>query len=108
VNRLGKIVVLVALAVVAYSGYATYRGAQGFDPASIDDVKKRMQNDFAAKNITVVEIVMRRRATRELVGFVRLKLPGSDEIRQRDCTATMAEDKVTTSWSCQADGAAGR
>lgn len=107
-NRLGKIVVLAGLAVVIYSGYATYRGAQGFDPASIDDVKKRMQDDFAAKNITVVEIVMRRRAPRELAGFVKFRLPGSDEIRQRDCTATMAEDKVTTSWSCQPDGAAGR
>ncbi len=107
-NRIGKIVMLAGLAAVAYSGYATYRGTQGFDPASIDDVKKRMQNDFAARNITVVEIVMRRRAPRELVGFVKFKQPGSDEIRQRDCTATMAEDKVTTSWTCQPDGAAVR
>lgn len=107
-NRLGKIVVLAGLAVALYSGYATYRGAQGFNPPSIDDVKKRMQDDFAAKNFTVVEIVMRRRAPRELVGFVKLKQPGSDEVRQRDCTATMAEDRVTTSWSCQPDGAAGR
>jgi hypothetical protein len=108
VNRLGKIVVLAALAVVAYSGYATYRGAQGFNPAAIDDVKKRMQDDFAAKNVTVVEIVMRRRGPRELAGVVKFKLPGSDEIRQRDCTATMAEDMVTTSWSCQPESAAGR
>jgi hypothetical protein len=108
VNRLGKIVVLAGLAVVIYSGYATYRGAQGFNPAAIDDVKKRMQDDFAAKNITVVEIVMRRRAPRELAGFVKFKQPGSDEIRQRDCTAAMAEDMMTTSWRCEPDGAAGR
>jgi hypothetical protein len=108
VNRLGKIVVVAGLAAAVYSGYATYRGAQGFNPASIEALKKRMQDDFTAKNVTVVEIVMRRRAPRELVGFVKLKLPGSDEVRQRDCTATMADDLVTTSWSCRPDGAAGQ
>lgn len=100
-NKFGKFVMLAALAAVIYSAYATYWGAQGFDPASIDDVKKRMRDDFATKNITVTEITMLRRSPRELAGVVKLKLPGSDEIRQRNCTATMAEDRVTTSWSCQ-------
>lgn len=100
-NKFGKFVVLLALALVIYSGYTTYRGAQGFNPASIDDVKKRMLDDFAAKNITVMEISMLRRGPRDLAGSVKVKLPGSDEIQQRNCTATMADDKVTTSWSCQ-------
>lgn len=100
-NKFGKFVVLLALALVIYSGYATYRGAQGFNPASIEDLKKRMLDDFAAKNITVMEISMLRRSPRELTGFVKLKLPGSDDVQQRNCTATMAEDKVTTSWNCQ-------
>ncbi len=93
--------ILLALAAVLYSAYATYQGTQGFNPASIDDVKKKMQDDFAAKNITVTEISMLRRAPRELAGFVKLKLPDSNEIRQRSCSATMADDKVTTSWTCQ-------
>lgn len=100
-NKFGKFVVLLALALVIYSGYATYRGAQGFNPASIEDLKKRMLDDFAAKNITVMEISMLRRSPRELTVFVKLKLPGSDDVQQRNCTATMAEDKVTTSWNCQ-------
>lgn len=101
VNRTGKTIVLVALAVVAYSAWTAYQGAQGFDPASIDDVKKRIQADYVAKNFTVTEITMLRRGPRELAGFVKLKAPGSDEIQQKNCTATMAADKVTTSWSCQ-------
>lgn len=100
-NKFGKFVVLVALALVIYSAYTVYHGAQGFNPASIDDVKKRMQDDFAAKNITVTEISMLRRGPRELAGFVKLKLPGSNEIQQRNCIATMSEDKVTTPWTCQ-------
>lgn len=100
-NKFGKVVVLLALVLVLYSGYATYQGAQGFNPASIEDVKKKMQDDFAARNITVTEISMLRRAPRELAGFVKLKLPGSNDIQQRNCTATMAEDKVSTSWNCQ-------
>ena len=101
VNRTGKFVVLAALALVIYSATTVYQGAQGFNPAFIEDVKKRMQDDFAAKNITVTEISMLRRGPRELAGFVKLKTPGSNEIEQKNCTATMAEDKVTTSWSCQ-------
>ena len=100
-NRTGKFIVLAALALVIFSAYTVYQGAQGFNPASIDDVKKRMQADFAAKNITVTEITMLRRGPRELAGSVKLKAPGSDEIQQKNCTATMAEDMVTTSWSCQ-------
>jgi len=49
----------------------------------------------------VTEISMLRRGPRDLAGFVKVKVPGSDEIQQRNCTATMAEDKVTTSWNCQ-------
>jgi hypothetical protein len=101
VNKFGKFVVLLALALVIYSAYTTYQGAQGFNPAFIEDVKKRMLDDFAAKNITVTEISMLRRGPRDLAGFVKVKVPGSDEIQQRNCTATMAEDKVTTSWNCQ-------
>lgn len=100
-NKFGKFVVLLALALVIYSAYTTYQGAQGFNPAFIEDVKKRMLDDFAAKNIAVTEISMLRRGPRELAGFVKLKQPGSDEIQQRNCTATMAEDKATTSWNCQ-------
>lgn len=100
-NKFGKFVVLLALALVIYSAYTTYQGAQGFNPAFIEDVKKRMLDDFAAKNIAVIEISMLRRGPRDLAGFVKVKLPGSDEILQRHCTATMAEDKVTTSWKCQ-------
>lgn len=100
-NKFGKFVVLLALALVIYSAYTTYQGAQGFNPAFIEDVKKRMLDDFAAKNITVTEISMLRRGPRDLAGFVKLKVPGSDDIQQRNCTATMAEDKVTTSWNCQ-------
>ncbi len=98
---MGKFITLVALALVIYSAYTTYQGAQGFNPPAIEDVKKWMQDDFAARNITVTEISMLRRAPRELAGFVKLKLPGSDEIQQRNCTATMADDKVTASWNCQ-------
>lgn len=100
-NRTGKIVVVVALVLVAISAYMSYRGTQGFNPVEIDDIKKRITDDFAAKNITVTEISMLRRTPRELAGVVKLKLPGSDEIQQRNCTATMADDRVTTSWNCQ-------
>ncbi len=100
-NKFGKFVVLLTLALVIYSAWTVYRGAQGFNPAFIEDVKKRMQDDFAAKNITVTEISMLRRGPRELAGFVKLKLPGSNDVQQRNCTATMADDKVTTSWTCQ-------
>lgn len=100
-NRTGKIVVVVALVLVAISAYMSYRGTQGFNPVEIDDIKKRITDDFAAKNITVTEITMLRRTPRELAGFVKLKLPGSDEIQQRNCSATMADDRVTTTWNCQ-------
>lgn len=100
-NRTGKIIVLAALALVIYSAYTVYQGAQGFNPPAIEDVKKRMQDDFTAKNMTVVEISMLRRSPRELAGFVKFKTPGSDQIQQKACTATMAADKVTTSWNCQ-------
>lgn len=101
-TTVGKIVIVVALAAVAFSGYATYRGAQGFNPVTIDILKKQMEDDFAAKNIKVVEISMLRGgAPRQLAGYVKLKLPGSDEIVQRQCSATMAGDKITTSWNCQ-------
>ncbi len=92
---------LAALALVLYSAWTVYQGAQGFNPPAIDDVKKRMQDDFAAKNMTVIEVSMLRRAPRELAGFVKFKAPGSDQIQQKACTATMAADNVTTSWSCQ-------
>jgi len=101
VNRTGKFIVLAALALVLYSAWTVYQGAQGFNPPAIEDVKKRMQADFAAKNMTVTEISMLRRSPRELAGFVKLKAQGSDEIQQKTCTATMAKDNVTTSWSCQ-------
>ncbi|CAN5297054.1 hypothetical protein BH10PSE11_BH10PSE11_05130 [soil metagenome] len=100
-NRIGKFIVLAALALVIYSAWTVYQGAQGFNPPAIEDVKKRIQDDFAAKNMTVVEISMLRRAPRELAGFVKFKAPGSDQVQQKTCTAAMAEDKVTTSWSCQ-------
>lgn len=100
-NRTGKFIVLAALALVLYSAWTVYQGAQGFNPPAIDDVKKRMQDDFAAKNMTVIEVSMLRRAPRELAGFVKFKAPGSDQIQQKACTATMAADNVTTSWSCQ-------
>lgn len=100
-NKLGKFIVLVALALVLYSAWTAYKGAQGFDPPSIEDVKKRMRDDFATKNIAVTEISMLRRGPRELAGFVKLKVPGSNEIQQKTCTATMAADMVTTTWNCQ-------
>ncbi|MCR6735548.1 MAG: hypothetical protein NVV83_16370 [Afipia sp.] len=100
-NNFVKFIILAALVLVIYSAWTVYQGAQGFNPPAIEDVKKRMQDDFAAKNFTVTEISMLRRGPRELVGFVKFKAPGSDEIQQKTCTATMAEDKVTTSWSCQ-------
>jgi len=100
VNKFGKFIVLAALALVLYSAWTAYQGAQGFNPASIEDVKKRMRDDFATKNIAVTEISMLRRGPRELAGFVKLKVPGSDEIQQKNCTATMAADMATTSWAC--------
>jgi hypothetical protein len=100
-NNFVKFIILAALALVLYSAWTVYQGAQGFNPPAIEDVKKRMQDDFAAKNFTVTEISMLRRGPRELAGFVKFKAPGSDEIQQKTCTATMAEDKITTSWSCQ-------
>jgi hypothetical protein len=101
VNNFVKFIILAALVLVIYSAWTVYQGAQGFNPPAIEDVKKRMQDDFAAKNFTVTEISMLRRGPRELAGFVKFKAPGSDEIQQKTCTATMAEDKITTSWSCQ-------
>jgi hypothetical protein len=101
VNNFVKFIILAALVLVIYSAWTVYQGAQGFNPPAIEDVKKRMQDDFAAKNFTVTEISMLRRGPRELAGFVKFKAPGSDEIQQKTCTATMAEDKVTTSWTCQ-------
>ena len=101
-STIGKVIIVAALAAIFYSAYATYRGVQGFNPASIDALKKQMENDFAAKNITVTEISMLRGSVpRELAGFVKLKLPGSNEVVERKCIATMAEDKMTTSWNCQ-------
>ncbi len=100
-NNFVKFIILAALVLVIYSAWTVYQGAQGFNPPAIEDVKKRMQDDFAAKNFTVTEISMLRRGPRELAGFVKFKAPGSDEIQQKTCTATMAEDKITTSWSCQ-------
>lgn len=100
-NRTGKFIVIAALALVFYSAWTVYQGTQGFNPASIDNLKERMRADYAAKSITVTEITMLRRGPRELVGSVKLKAQGSDEIQQKACTATMAEDKVTTSWKCQ-------
>lgn len=100
-NNFVKFIILAALVLVIYSAWTVYQGAQGFNPPAIEDVKKRMQDDFAAKNFTVTEISMLRRGPRELAGFVKFKAPGSDEIQQKTCTATMAEDKVTTSWTCQ-------
>ena len=99
-NRTGKFIVIAALVLVAVSAYTTFRGTQGFNPAEIDDVKKKMQDDFTAKNMTVVEISMLRRAPRELAGYVKFKAPGSDAVQQKACTATMAADKATT-WNCQ-------
>lgn len=100
-NRVGKFITLAALALVIYSAYTVYQGAQGFNPPAIEDVKQRMQADYASKNMDVVEISMLRRGPRELAGFVKLKARGSDEIQQKNCTATMADDKVTMSWNCQ-------
>ncbi len=99
-NKTGKILVIVALVLVAVSAYTSYRGTQGFNPAEIEDVKKRMQDDFTAKNMTVVEISMLMRAPRELAGYVKFKAPGSDAVQQKNCTATQASDK-TSSWTCQ-------
>jgi len=93
--------VLAALALVIYSAWTVYHGAQGFNPPAIEDVKKRMQDDFTAKNNTVVEISMLLRGPRELAGFIKFKAPGTDQVQQKACTATMAADNVTTSWSCQ-------
>ncbi len=100
-NRTVKFFILAALAMILYSAYATYQGVQGFNPPAIDALKQRMQDDFTARKFTVIEISMLRRSPRELAGFVKFKAPGSDEIQQKTCTATMAEDKVTTSWNCQ-------
>ena len=99
-NRIGKFITLLALALVLYAGYATWQGTRGFTPPDIDALKKRMEDDFSARKFTVVEISMLRRTPRELAGFVKLKAPGSNEIQQRNCSATMADDKVTTSWTC--------
>ncbi|MCF2522279.1 hypothetical protein [Bradyrhizobium sp. G127] len=100
-NNFVKFIILAALALVLYSAWTVYQGAQGFTPVFIEDIKKRMQDDFAAKGFAVTEISMLRRGPRELAGFVKFKAPGSDAIEQKTCTATMAEDKVTTSWTCQ-------
>ena len=99
-NRTGKIIVVVALVLVAVSAYTSYRGTQGFNPAEIDDVKKKITDDFTAKGLTVTEVSMLRRAPNELGGFVKFKAPGSDAVQQKACTAAMAANKTTT-WSCQ-------
>ncbi len=99
-NRTGKIIVVVALVLVAFSAYTSYRGTQGFNPAEIDDIKKKITDDFTAKGMTVAEVSMLRRAPRELAGYVKFKAPGSDQVQQKNCTATMTSDKATT-WSCQ-------
>ena len=96
-----KLGILAFLALVIYSSYTVYQGAQGFNPAFIEDVKQRIRADYTAKNMTVVDVTMLRRGPRELAGSVKFKPQGSDAVQQRNCTATMAEDKVTTSWSCQ-------
>lgn len=100
-NKAMKFAILAALAVVAFSAYAVHQGAQGFTPIFIEDVKQRMRDDYAKTNIAVTEISMLRRGPRELVGFVKLKVPGSDHPQQKNCTATMADDKVTSTWSCE-------
>jgi hypothetical protein len=99
-NRTGKIVVIVALALVAISAVITYRGAQGFNPVEIDDIKKQITDDFTAKKMTVIDVSMLRRAPGELAGYVKFKTPGSDEVQQKACTATLAGGK-TASWNCQ-------
>jgi len=100
VNRTGKIIVVVALVLVAVSAYTSYRGTQGFNPAEIDDIKTKITDDFTARGMTVAEVSMLRRAPRELAGYVKFKVPGSDAVQQKACTATMAADKTTT-WRCQ-------
>lgn len=99
-NRTGKIIVVVALVLIAVSAYTSYRGTQGFNPAEIDDVKKKITDDFTAKGMTVDEVSMLRRASRELAGYVKFKASGSDAIQQKTCTAAMSADKAVT-WSCQ-------
>ena len=99
-NKTGKIIVVAALVLVAVSAYTSYRGTQGFNPAEIDDIKKKITDDFTAKGMTVAEVSMLRRAPRELAGYVKFKAPGSDQVQQKNCTAAMTSDKATT-WSCQ-------
>lgn len=93
--------ILAFLALVAFSSYTVYQGAQGFNPVFIEDVKQRIRADYTAKNMTVVDVTMLRRGPRELTGSVKFKQPGSNAVQQKACTATMADDKATTSWSCQ-------
>ena len=100
-NRIVKLMILAALAVVIYSAYTVWRGAQGFNPPLIDKVKQDIRNDFAAKNATVVDVSMLRRSPRELVGSATVKMPGSDTPQQKKCTATLAADDVSYRWSCE-------
>ena len=99
-NKTGKIIVVAALVLVAVSAYTSYRGTQGFNPAEIDDIKKKITDDFTTKGMTVAEVSMLRRAPRELAGYVKFKSPGSDQVQQKTCSATIAADKTTT-WNCQ-------
>ncbi|MBN9594781.1 MAG: hypothetical protein J0G36_05465 [Afipia sp.] len=98
-NRTGKIIVVVALVLVAVSAYTSYRGTQGFNPAEIDDIKKKITDDFTAKGMTVTEVSMLRRTPRDLGGYVKFKAPGSDQMQQKACTALMGSDQAT-SWTC--------
>ncbi|WP_458757883.1 hypothetical protein ACSVBT_17900 [Afipia sp. TerB] len=99
-NRTGKLVVFAALALVIYSAYTVWHGAQGFNPPLIEKVKQEMRDDFARKGNTVVDVSMLRRAPRELAGSVTIKAPGSDQPQQKKCTATLAQDD-TYRWSCE-------
>jgi len=91
-NRTGKIIVVVALVLVAISAVMSYRGTQGFNPVEIDAIKQQITDDFTAKKMTVTEVSMLRRAPHELAGYVKFKTPGSDEVQQKPCTGGGQDD----------------
>jgi hypothetical protein len=93
----GVIFALLALAVIAYF---VWPRSPSFSDADIEATKKSIKTELEKRNkgATVTDVVLVKKAPRELTGFARATLLGA-EITQ-DCVANM-DERGAYIWQCK-------
>lgn len=88
-------------AAAAIGAAAFFFWPSGFSEAEIERVRQTIREEYTKRgNVTVEDVTMIKKSSRELTGFVRLKPTALGVSQTIGCTASMAESGGQYLWRC--------